>query len=59
MCKNRVRWASQSALVVKSGPPVQERRRRFDLWVRKIPWRKAWQPTTEWVLVHRIAQSPT
>ena len=20
-------------------------RRGFDLWVRKIPWRKAWQPT--------------
>jgi len=21
------------------------KRRRFDLWVRKIPWRRAWQPT--------------
>ena len=21
------------------------RRRRFDLWVRKIPWRRKWQPT--------------
>ena len=21
------------------------RRHRFDCWVRKIPWRKAWQPT--------------
>ena len=22
-----------------------DRRRRFDPWVRKIPWRRAWQPT--------------
>ena len=23
----------------------QYRRHRFDLWVGKIPWRRAWQPT--------------
>ena len=23
----------------------RHKRRRFDPWVRKIPWRKAWQPT--------------
>ena len=23
----------------------QCRRRRFDLWIRKIPWRRKWQPT--------------
>ena len=24
---------------------LQQRRPRFDPWVRKIPWRRAWQPT--------------
>ena len=24
---------------------LQCRRPRFDLWVRKIPWRRKWQPT--------------
>ena len=23
----------------------KRKRLRFDLWVRKIPWRRAWQPT--------------
>ena len=38
---------SQVALVGKE-PTCQSRRHRtpgFDLWVRKIPWRRAWQPT--------------
>ena len=39
--------ASQVALVVKE--PTYEcrkhRKHRFDPWVRKIPWRKVWQPT--------------
>ena len=26
-------------------PTCQYRRRRFDPWVRKIPWRRKWQPT--------------
>ena len=26
-------------------PACQHRRHRFDLWVGKIPWRRAWQPT--------------
>ena len=30
-------WASQMVLVVK--------RRGCNPWVRKIPWRRAWQPT--------------
>ena len=25
--------------------PANARRRRFDPWVRKIPWRRRWQPT--------------
>ena len=46
-------------------------RHRFDYWVRKIPWRKAWQPTPVFFLenpmdrgawqaiVHRVAKSQT
>ena len=38
--------ASQVALVVKNCLPLQETSRCwFDPWVRKIPWRRAWQPT--------------
>ena len=40
-------WASQEALVVKE-PSCQCKRLkscRFDPWVGKIPWRRAWQPT--------------
>ena len=39
--------ASQVVLVVKS-PPAKAgdvKRHRFDPWVGKIPWRRAWQPT--------------
>ena len=38
--------ASQVALVVKN-PPAEagDERLGFDPWVRKIPWRRAWQPT--------------
>ena len=39
-------WASQVALVVKNPPAnAGEMRCKFDPWVRKIPWRRAWQPT--------------
>ena len=31
------------AQTVKSLPAMWET--RFDLWVRKIPWRRKWQPT--------------
>ena len=35
-----------SGSVVKNPPAMQEtRRHQFDPWVRKIPWRRAWQPT--------------
>ena len=27
-------------------PTCQCRRCRFDPWVRKMPWRRAWQPTS-------------
>ena len=40
-------WASQVALVVTNLPANagDVKRRRFDPWVWKIPWRRKWQPT--------------
>ena len=37
----------QVALVVKNPPANAEDIKRcgFQIWVRKIPWRRAWQPT--------------
>ena len=29
---------------LKNPPTVQLRRYRFNPWVRKIPWRRTWQP---------------
>ena len=38
--------ASQMALVVKNPPAnARDMRHGFDPWVRKILWRRAWQPT--------------
>ena len=38
--------ASQVVLVVKNLPAnAGDVRCGFDSWVRKIPWRRAWQPT--------------
>jgi len=34
------------ALVVKNSPANAGDARGFDPWVGKIPWRRAWQPTT-------------
>ena len=42
-------------------------RRGFDPWLRKIPWRRAWQSTPEthmdigiwWATIHRIEKSQT
>ena len=50
--------------------PCQCRRHRFYPWVRKIPWRRAWQPTSVFLpgeshrgalqaLVHRVTKSQT
>ena len=36
-------WASQVAHGKESA--CQSRRHRFNPWVRKIPWRRKWQPT--------------
>ena len=39
-------WASPVVIVVKNPPAnAGEMRCVFDPWVRKIPWRGAWQPT--------------
>jgi len=48
-------------------PTCQSRRRRFNPWVRKIPWRRAWQSCLEnpmdreaWQAAdHRAAKSQT
>ena len=38
--------ASQVALVVKNPPANgEDMRHEFDPWVRRIPWRRTWQPT--------------
>ena len=40
-------WASQVELMVENLPANSrdKRRHQFDAWVRKIPWRRAWQST--------------
>ena len=41
-----IKWASQMALVVKSlRTNAGDMRHGFNPWVRKILWRRAWQPT--------------
>ena len=43
-------WASQEALVVKNPPAnTGDIRGGFDPWVGKIPWRRVWQPTSEFL----------
>ena len=44
-------WASQVSLVIKNPPAnAGDMRLRFDPWVWKIPWRRAWQPTPVFLL---------
>ena len=42
-----MQWASQMVLVVKNPLAKADRPKkcRFDPWVGKIPWKRAWQPT--------------
>ena len=40
---NAVQWASM--WLNDKEPSCQHRRHRFGPWVRKIPWRRKWQPT--------------
>ena len=64
--------ASQVALVVNNTPAnAGDKRCRFDPWVGKIPWRRAWQSIPVflpgeshghgvwWATVHRVTQSWT
>ena len=39
-------WASQVELVIKNPPANAGRCKRckFDPWVERVPWRRAWQP---------------
>ena len=39
--------ASQGALMVKNPPAnaARHKRHRFNSWIRKVSWRRAWQPT--------------
>ena len=67
-----LQWASQVALWVENpAAHVEDRRCRFDPWVGKIPWKRAWQPLqcsrlenpvdrgAWWVTVHAVAESQT
>ena len=40
-----VKWASQVALVVKNLPVNAGEMKEFSIWVGKIPWRKAQEPS--------------
>ena len=44
------RWAFHVALVVKNPPVNAGDRHGFDPWVRKIPWRRASQLTSVFLL---------
>ena len=44
-CLRACDWASQVALVIKNSPVNAGDWDGFDPCVRKIPWRRAWQPT--------------
>ena len=59
-------------IMVKNLPAnAEDKRHGFNLWVGKIPWRRAWQPTPEYCLenpmdrgawratVHRVAKNWT
>ena len=42
-----IRRVPVALLVVKNLPARRHKRHlQFDPWVRKIPWRRAWQPTS-------------
>ena len=64
---------TEVVLVVKNPPTNAGRcqRQAFDIWVRKIPWMRTWQPTPVYMtgkshgkrslmaMVHRVAKSQT
>jgi len=64
-------WVSQVVLMVKNPLPVLETQETWvQSWVRKIPWRRKWQPIpvclenltdrgTWWATVHGVTKSRT
>ena len=38
-------WGFPGGSVIKNLPTSQCRRHGFNPWIRKIPWRRKWQPT--------------
>ena len=45
LCNLQKAWASPVAYQVKKPPAMNDTQRcKFDPWVRKIPWRRKWQP---------------
>ena len=38
-------WGFSGGSVIKNPPTNQCRRHGFNPWIRKIPWRRKWQPT--------------
>ena len=45
MCVNAYIWVFPDGLVIICLQSRRYRKQGFDYWVRKIPWRRAWQPT--------------
>ena len=64
-------WGFSSGSVGKESACASHRRCEIDFWVRKIPWRRTWQPTPGflpgkshgqrnlWATVHGVAKSGT
>ena len=71
MCVSAHIWGFPDGLVIICLQSKRHRKQGFDYWVRKIPWRRAWQPTpvflpgepmdrgTQLATVHRDTQSQT
>ena len=50
--------APQVVLVVKNPPAnAGDKKHSFDLWVKKIPWSRAWQPIPKPILAWRIPET--
>ena len=52
---HHLQWASMVAQTAKN-LPAKCRRPSFDLWVRKIPWKREQQPTFSWSFNIRLSK---
>ena len=54
-------WLSSKEFAYKAGDHLQCRRGGFNPWVRKIPWRRKWQPTPVFLGKYsgKLTNSPT